>query len=209
VISEILDLALREKFRVILFEAYDESWKQALEGTAGGSWGLFDSVRRVPKYPPGIPVSNYPLWKLQMSSGMALAILIFAAAWLTLRRKPRPIRLVAWLAIGVSATTAGILFGVAAQKMVYESYSAGTWLLWGTLLAAATASPLFGASALVAGRAPSPFLELLGPEHERTPSLLAFVHGLVWIVIIVIATQTAIRIFPTRPSPWRQCPLRR
>jgi glucan 1,3-beta-glucosidase len=85
VISEILDLAQRENFRVNLFEAYDELWKQELEGTVGGSWGLFDSVGRTLKYPPGIPVSNFPLWKLQMSSGMALAILVFGAAWLMVR----------------------------------------------------------------------------------------------------------------------------
>jgi hypothetical protein len=65
VILEILDLAQRENFRVNLFEAYDELWKQELEGTVGGSWGLFDSVRRTPKYLPGIPISNFPLWKLQ------------------------------------------------------------------------------------------------------------------------------------------------
>src|SRR6266852_2690850 len=97
VVSEILGLAKQENFHVNLFEAYDELWKQQLEGTVGGSWGLFDSVRRTPKYPPGIPISNFPLWKLQMSSGMALAILVFGAAWLTLRREPWQPRLVSWV----------------------------------------------------------------------------------------------------------------
>ena len=76
VVSEILDLARREN--------YDELWKQQL---VGGSWGLFDSVRRAPKYRPGVRVSDFPLWRLQMSSGMVLAILVFGAAWLTLRRR--------------------------------------------------------------------------------------------------------------------------
>jgi exo-beta-1,3-glucanase (GH17 family) len=192
VISEVLDLARREHFRVNFFEAYDESWKREFEGTVGGSWGLFDSVWRVPKYPPGTPISNYPLWKLQMSGGMALAIVVFGAAWLTLRRKPRQPRPVAWLAVGLSATTAGILFGVAAQKMVYESYGAVSWLLWGALLAAATASPVFAANALVSGRAPPTFLELLGPTNYRTSSVPATLHGLVLAVVIVIGAETAI-----------------
>ena len=192
VVSEVLDLARREHFRVNLFEAYDESWKHEFEGAVGASWGLFDSALRTPKYPPGIPISNYPLWKLQMSGGMALAILVFAAAWLTLRRKPRQTGLVSWIAVGLSATTGGILLGVAAQKMFYESYGAVSWLQWGTLLAAATASPMFAANALVSGRAPPTFVELLGPKDYETPSLLTFLHGLVWIVIIVIATQTAL-----------------
>ena len=146
VVSEILDLARRENFRVNLFEAYDESWKREIEGTVGGSWGLFDSVQRTLKYPPGVPISNFPLWKLQLCGGMALAILVFGAAWLTLRRKPREPGLVAWFAVGLSATTAGILFGVAAQKTFYESDGAGGWLLWGSLLVAATASSVLGAN---------------------------------------------------------------
>jgi hypothetical protein len=192
VISEVLDLARRENVRVNLFEAYDESWKREIEGTVGGSWGLFDSVQRTLKYPPGFPISNFPLWKLQMCSGMALVTLVFGAAWLTLRRKPRVPGLVSWFAVGISATTAGILFGVAAQKVFYESYGAGGWLLWGSLLIAATASPVFGANALMSGRALPSCLELLGPEGYRIKSVLAIMHGLAWIVTIVIGTETAL-----------------
>jgi exo-beta-1,3-glucanase (GH17 family) len=192
VVSEILDLARRENFRVNLFEAYDESWKQQLEGTVGGYWGLFDSVRRTLKYPPGVPISNFPLWKLQMGSGMVLAILIFGTAWLTLRRKPWQPRPVAWFAVGISATTAGILFGVAAQKMFYESYGAGGWLLWGALLLAATAAPIVGANALMSGRALPTFLELLGPKNYQTQSMPAIMHGLTLMVTIVIGTETAL-----------------
>jgi glucan 1,3-beta-glucosidase len=46
VVSEILDLAKRENFRVNLIEAYDQSWKRQLEGTVGGYWGLFDAGQR-------------------------------------------------------------------------------------------------------------------------------------------------------------------
>jgi exo-beta-1,3-glucanase (GH17 family) len=191
VVSEILDLARRENFRVNLFEAYDESWKQEIEGTIGGYWGLFDSEQRKLKYPPGVPISNFPLWKLQMSGGMALAILVFGAAWLTWRRRPWQPRLICWLAVGISATTAGTLFGVAAQKMVYESYGPGSWLLWGSLLGAATASPVFGANALMSGRPPPTFPQLLGPKDDRTKSGLAIAHGLAWLVTVVIGAETA------------------
>src|SRR6266404_4587373 len=122
VVSEILDLAKREGFRVNLIEAYDQPWKRQLEGTVGGYWGLLDAVQRVVKYPPGQAISNYPLWKWQMGGGMALSVLTFAAAFLTLRRRPWTPRLTSWIAVGLSATTAGILFGIAADKMFYESY---------------------------------------------------------------------------------------
>src|ERR1700737_3149524 len=105
VVSEILSMAKQENFRVNLIEAYDQPWKRQLEGTVGGYWGLFDSVQRALKYPPGEAISNYPFWKLQMASGMGLAVLVFGAAWLTLRRRPWTPRLVSWLAVAICAAT--------------------------------------------------------------------------------------------------------
>ena len=192
VISEILDLAQRENFRVNLIEAYDQPWKRELEGTVGGYWGLFDSVQRAPKYPSGVPISNYPLWKLQMAGGMVLALLVFASAWLSLRRRPWTPRLVSWFAVGSSATAAGILFGVAADKMFYESYGPGGWLLWGSLLAAAIASPLLCANGLMSGRALPSFLELLGPPGYRNRSLSAAALGLSFAVTSLIGGETAL-----------------
>ena len=168
VVSEILDLAKREKFRVNLIEAYDQPWKRQLEGTVGGYWGLIDDRQRAVKYPPGEPISNYPFWKLQMGCGMALSAFVFLAGWLTLRRRPWQPRLAAWIAVGTSATVGGMLLGVAADKMLYESYGIGGWLQWGALLAAAIASPMLCANAAMSGRPLPTFLELLGPRDGRT-----------------------------------------
>jgi exo-beta-1,3-glucanase (GH17 family) len=192
VVSEILDIAKRESFRVNLIEAYDQPWKRQLEGTVGGYWGLFDAEQRALKYPPGIVISNYPFWKLQMGCGMALAILVFAAAWLTLRRRPWTPRLTSWVAVGISATTAGILFGVAVHKMLFESYGLGGWLVWGWLVAAAIASPVFCANALMSGRGLPTFLELLGPRDGRVQSAMAIILGLALIVTTLIGAETAL-----------------
>src|SRR5882757_8939726 len=192
VVSEILDLAKRENFRVNLIEAYDQPWKRALEGTVGGYWGLIDSAQRAVKYPPGEAISNYPFWKLQMGCGMALSLLVFAVALLTLRRRPWTPRLASWIAVGLSATTAGILLGVAADKMFYESYGFGGWLRWGSLLAAAIASPLLCANAMMSGRPLPTFLELLGPRDERARSALTMILGAVLIVTTLIGAETAL-----------------
>ena len=192
VVSEILDIAKRESFRVNLIEAYDQPWKRQLEGTVGGYWGLFNAEQRALKYPPGVVISNYPFWKLQMGVGMALAILVFAAAWLTLRRRPWTPRLVSWVAVGISATTTGILFGVAVHKMLFESYGSGGWLVWGWLLAAAIASPAFGANALMSGSSLPTFLELLGPHAQRVRSAVATILGLALIVTTLIGAETAL-----------------
>src|SRR5437868_6553807 len=88
VVSEILDTAKREGFRVNLIEAYDQPWKRQLEGTVGGYWGLFDAFQRNVKYPPGVPITNVPNWKLQMGCGMALCVLTFVVGMVTTRRRP-------------------------------------------------------------------------------------------------------------------------
>ena len=45
-ISQILERARQDNFRVNFFEAYDEPWKRRWEGTVGGYWGLFDGIER-------------------------------------------------------------------------------------------------------------------------------------------------------------------
>ena len=112
--------------------------------------------------------------------------------WLTLRRRPWQPRLASWIAVGISATTAGMLLGVAADKMFYESYGIGGWLQWGALLAAAIASPMLCANAAMSGRALPTFLELLGPRDGRTRSVLTVLLGLTLIVTTVIGAETAL-----------------
>jgi glucan 1,3-beta-glucosidase len=192
IVSEILDLAKREGFRVNLIEAYDQPWKRQLEGTVGGYWGLFDSVKRVVKYPPGIAISNYPLWKWYMGAGLGLGFITFLVAWLTVRRRPWAPRIMSWIAVGISATGAGILLGVAIDKMIYESYGTGGWLQWGTLLAAAVLAPILSAHALMAGKPLPAFLDLLGPRQYRRGTLLTALLGLSLVVTTVIGAETAL-----------------
>jgi exo-beta-1,3-glucanase (GH17 family) len=192
IVSDILDLAKREGFRVNLIEAYDQPWKRQLEGTVGGYWGLFDAAKRVVKYPPGQAISNYPLWKWQMGGGMALSVAVFLAAWLTLRRRPWTPRPTSWIAVGLWATTGGILFGIAADKILYESYGVGGWLQWGALLAAAIASPLLCTHAAMSGRSLPTFLELLGPREFRGGSFPTALLAIALAVTTLIAAETAL-----------------
>jgi exo-beta-1,3-glucanase (GH17 family) len=192
VVSEILAMAKLENFRVNLIEAYDQPWKRKLEGTVGGYWGLLDSVQRAVKYPPGEAVSNFPLWKWQMGGGMTLAVLVFGTGWLTLRRRPWKPRLSSWIAVALSAISGGILLGIAADKMYYESLGPGGWLRWGALLAAGVASPLLCTNALMSGRALPTFLELLGPREARTRSALPILLGIVLAATSMVAAGTAL-----------------
>ena len=203
-ISEILDQARRDNFRVNLFEAYDEPWKRRWEGTVGGYWGVLDGTDRKPKYPAGVPISNYPFWKLQMASGLALCIGIFAAAFLTRRRRPSSPRLAAWIGVAVSATAGGILFGISAEKLLRESDGISGALAQGLLLAAGIVAPLLSSNALISGYALPTFLEVLGPPKERTQMFITNMLGITLIVTTLIAAQTArALVFDAR---WRDFP---
>jgi exo-beta-1,3-glucanase (GH17 family) len=198
VISEVLNLAKQENFRVSLIEAYDQPWKREFEGTVGSSWGLMDAGDRAIKYPVGAAVSDYPFWKMQMGLGMGLSVLVFATGFLAIRRRPRVAVLAPWLAIALSATVAGMLVGIAVEQMAHESYRAGDWLHWGALLAAGIAAPLSVANALMSGRALPAFVELIGPNAVadpragRTRSIPAVMLGAAVLVTTLIGTETAL-----------------
>ncbi|UTD30601.1 beta-(1-6) glucans synthase [Bradyrhizobium sp. WD16] len=191
VVAEILDLAKREGFRVNLIEAYDQPWKRRLEGTVGGYWGLIDGDSRALKYPPGVPISNYPYWKLQLAAGLVLSMAVFGAAFFRSRRKPWSPRVSSWIAVAISATVAGSLFGIAVDKLLYEGLD-GSWVQWGLLLAAAVMAPILSATALMSGLPLPTFLEVVGPRQQRTNSRVVAALGVTVIVTALIAAESAL-----------------
>jgi exo-beta-1,3-glucanase (GH17 family) len=203
-ISEILERARAEKFRVNLFEAYDEPWKRKWEGTVGGYWGMFNAGDRRLKYPAGVAIGNYPLWKWQMAGGLALGILVFVTAGLTMRRRPASPGLAAWMAVAISATASGVLLGVSIDKLIYESFGVDGWIRQCALLATAIAAPLLSTHALMSGRPVPAFLDILGPAERRTQTFITTLLGLTLIAITLTAVETALGlVFDGR---WRDFP---
>lgn len=192
VVSQILELSRQEKFRVNLIEAYDQPWKRQLEGTVGGYWGLFTSEGRVLKYPPGEPVTDHPLWKIQMAGGMLFAIVVYVSALLTLRRKPWSPRLISWFAVAASATVGGALAGLAVEKVVIESLGFWGWTHALFLLIAALAAPILASVALMSGRGLPTFLDVMGPPEDRTSSRSQRWLGLALVIVVLIASETAL-----------------
>jgi exo-beta-1,3-glucanase (GH17 family) len=192
VVSEVLETARREKYKVNLIEAYDQPWKRALEGTVGGYWGLFDDAKRALKYPPGQAINNFPAWKWQMGAGLAYCAFVFLVAMLTQRRKPWPPRWTAWVAVGLSAAAGGALLGVAADKLLLESLGTGGWLRWCALFGAGVLTPMLAAVALIDGRPLPTFVELLGPKHMRDRAPLTMLLGLCLAVTAVIGLESAL-----------------
>jgi exo-beta-1,3-glucanase (GH17 family) len=203
-ISEILDRARQENYRVSLFEAYDEPWKRQWEGTVGGHWGLFDGTDRELKYPPGLSISNRPFWPLQLGSGLALSVCIFGAAFFAVRRRRSAPRLASWMAVATSATICGVLLGVSAEEMLYDSYGLDGWLVRGGLLLTGVAAPLVSSAALMSKRTPPTFIELIGPRESRIPSVPIMILGFTLILTTLVAAETALAlVFDSR---WRDFP---
>jgi exo-beta-1,3-glucanase (GH17 family) len=203
-VSGVLDLARRENFRVNLFEAYDEPWKRQWEGTVGDNWGLLDGDTRELKYPPGIAISNYPFWKLQLGGGLALSILMFAIAFWTLRRRHLSPRMTPWVAVTISATVGGVLLGLAVEKALQEGYGLGGWLMQAPLLAAAMAAPLLASNAAMSGCALPRFQELVGPRESGPLSFAAIILAFTLLVTALTATENALAlVFDSR---WRDFP---
>lgn len=200
-ISEILERARRDNFRVNFFEAYDEPWKRRWEGTVGGYWGLFDGSERKLKYPAGVAISNYPFWQLQLAGGVLLCIGIFAVAFFTPKHRAP---LASWIAVALSATSAGILLGISVGKMLLESYGLGGWLLHGFMVMTAVTAPLLSTWALMSRRPLPSFPEILGPQKGLAPLFMTNMLGVTLIVTTVLAGQTALSlIFDAR---WRDFP---
>jgi glucan 1,3-beta-glucosidase len=192
VISEVLELARQEKFRVNLIEAYDQPWKRNLEGTVGGYWGVIDADKRALKYPPGQAVNNFPAWKWQLGAGLAYCVFVFLVALLAQRRKPWAPRWTAWVGVALSATAGGALLGIAADKMMFESLGLGGWLRWGALFGAGVLTPVFGSIALISGRPLPTLIEFIGPVHLRDRTPLSVLLGLCLAVTAVIGLETAL-----------------
>jgi glucan 1,3-beta-glucosidase len=192
VVSEILSLARNEKFRVNLIEAYDQPWKRQLEGTVGGFWGLMDATNRVPKYPAGQPISNFPRWRYEMAAGLVYCLLVFATGWLAQRRKPWSPPASAWAGLAIAAAAGGTLLGFAFEKLMVESLGIGPALKWAVLLGAGILSPFVAAVALLAGKPLPTLIELIGPRQLRERGALPFLLGMVLVIAAVIGSETAL-----------------
>jgi exo-beta-1,3-glucanase (GH17 family) len=200
-ISGILDRSRQQNYRVNLFEAYDEPWKRQWEGTVGAHWGLFDGETRALKYPPGFAISNYPFWKLQLGSGLVLGISMFCVAFWTVRRRQASPGLAPWIAVAISATVGGVLLGLSAEQLLFETYGIGDPLMRSLLLAAGIAASLLSSNAVMSGGALPTFPELMDVGKSRTLPFPTIILGVAFTVTTLIAAENALAfVFDPR---WR------
>lgn len=116
-------LAGQEGFDYNLIEAFDQNWKQKLEGTVGGHWGLY-SVDREPKFSLAGPVVAVPHWPVLFGVSSVLALGLFALGLFALglggvggRMPVAGVAVLAGLATGIAAA-----FTAAADRALHWNY---------------------------------------------------------------------------------------
>jgi len=194
VLTDVLALARRENFHVNVIEAFDQPWKEQLEGTVGGHWGLLDGKTRDFKFEWGVPVSNHPDWLRQACGGIVLAGLIFGAGLAARRGRggAGKISVPTWIGLAFMAFGPGMVVGWAIENVPIESLGVGGWLRSLALVALGVAAPLLAAAALTRGVPTPGFAQVLARAGERPADPLMMGLGLVYVLVSLMAIQVAL-----------------
>ncbi|KJV08115.1 glycosyltransferase [Methylocucumis oryzae] len=84
VLREFLNRADKEKVTYYIVEAFDQPWKQSIEGSAGAYWGIFNADRAA-KYPMDGDVIALPNWS-NWATGATIFSAVLMALFLFTRR---------------------------------------------------------------------------------------------------------------------------
>src|SRR5574337_19138 len=121
-LREFLRYAANEKLPYNVIEAFDQPWKRALEGTAGGYWGIFD-VQARPKFPMQGPVTEDPRWWLGwLAAGAGGAWFVLAGGWRRHRRGWRDA-----FALGLAGIASGGALAWQWRQMLFACRDAWEW----------------------------------------------------------------------------------
>jgi glucan 1,3-beta-glucosidase len=206
VIQDVLALAKRENFRVNVIEAFDEPWKRALEGTAGGHWGLLDDATRTPKFTWGEAVSNHPHWKVEAAGGILFAVLVFSAA--IVARRGATVSPVYWLAVTANAIAGGALIGWSIANVPVESLGVAGWLRSLAFVGVALLAPPVLSAAMTRNTAIPRLSRLLSPGAQRSREPLALLVGTILIAALLLAILSALGlVFDPRYKDFPFAPL--
>lgn len=123
----LIRLATKEGFDYNVIEAFDQGWKQALEGTVGGAWGLYDT-RRNAKFDVNGPVVDDVYWPYKLgATALVTLALIAATGGFALTAGP-------FAAMGALAVVLATGFVMAADRVWSWAYYPADEILGGVLL---------------------------------------------------------------------------
>ena len=69
-----IDVAARKDYTFYIMEAFDQPWKEELEGAVGAYWGVYD-IDRQPKFEFHSPIVEIPQWHLLAAASVLVAVI--------------------------------------------------------------------------------------------------------------------------------------
>ncbi len=107
-----------------VIEAFDQPWKRAQEGTAGGYWGIFDGQAR-PKFPMQGPVTEIRQWWWGWLAGLAGAGLFVLVG----ADRPRWKNRRGWPALALAGIGSGCALAWQLRQIEFASRGAWEWTI--------------------------------------------------------------------------------
>ncbi len=193
VLAGVVAAAKENGWKVNLIEAYDQPWKRLLEGTVGGSWGLFDDGARAAKFHWGEPVSNHPSWRLEAGVGVAASFIVVLAGWLggrgsELREARRE------LAIAAVSLGCGLVFGWAVVNLPMEAPWLGDRVRAAAMLLLALALPAVCAFVIARGMGLPSFALALNRPYWRDADAAEVLLAALLVATVVATMHVALAL---------------
>ena len=188
-LTETLAVAQRQNFRLNVIEAFDQPWKRALEGAAGGYWGIVERATGAPKFSFSGTVSDHPHWPAQALAGVLLVMLTFGGALIAGRGTA--ISAYLWARIAALAFLPAVLFGWTLETVPVESFSLGSSLRSLAFAATAGAAPIVCAAACASVRPLPTFSALFVGAGERR-DLLQWALGGTLVALTLLSIEAAL-----------------
>ena len=193
VLAGVVAAAKEDGWKVNLIEAYDQPWKRLLEGTVGGSWGLFDDGARAAKFQWGEPVSNHPSWRLEAGLGVAASFIVVLAGWLGGRgSEPREAR--RELAIAAVSLGCGLVFGWAVVNLPMEAPWPGDRIRVAALVLLALALPAVSAFVIARGVGLPSFALALNRAYWRDADAAEVLLAALLVATVVATMHIALAL---------------
>jgi len=129
VLREFLNRADKEKVTYYVVEAFDQPWKQSIEGSAGAYWGIFNADRQA-KYPMDGDVMTLPSWE-HWAAGAAIFSTVLMGLFLYTRSS---LKLPGLLFFGLIANLAASVIFWSASIGAQQYQTKLSLVFWGLMI---------------------------------------------------------------------------
>ena len=178
-----------------IFEAIDQGSRDRMERSAGAHWGLLRNETYEAKFRWGGTVINHPLWFMQAATGIMLALVVFAAGFLSARSVgPESVAAARWEPVALIALGAGAFVGWAVADLPVQSGSITDWASGTIVLALAFIMPPVAAAAVVRRTPFEGFSVVLDPLARRAAHSLVLSVTFLFLLSVLFGIQSALAL---------------